>query len=489
MSLSRLLLPAPGRAFPTGWHDRLIKAAIHPDEAVAFAHADAWLQANDIDHAAPRDHRLLVEITARFGSRLAGHAAYPRLVGLRRMLWTRSRMALREAEPALLALGDTGVEMLLLKGGARLANAGEPQGEKVAHDLDIAVRRRQMPAAFDTLLKHGWRPAHSTSHQHVREHLPSLRGVRMSRTHVGDINLHAGLFQPGQGEADDDAALWKRSRPALLDGVDVRLACPEDGLALSIAHGGFDAHDHGDWLVDVADTLSRPVDWPAFEAIIAARSLHARALFALSYLSHEARLPVPPAVLDAIFAAARARPLLYIVGFAGARADYSTTIAGKAIRAVTRSLRKRAFRRKVWRAPDRWLEARRIANGDCDGSPVLEQAVAVPPALSKGGLAHFHAVLQLEVPPIRRRIEFEVDGGERHMSRIRYRRWGKSGNLLTLAIDGPVDIAPGETSLMLVSRPGRLSRPGSGPKHKARYDALPFRCVALEITGEPAGLG
>lgn len=487
LSLWGGLLPAPERAFPTGWHDRLVKAAVHADDACALAHVDAWLGAIDIDTASPRDHRLLVEVAARFGPRLAAHAAYPRLVGLRRMLWTRGLVALRKARPALATMAEAGVEMLLFKGGARLADAGHARGERIAHDIDIAVRPEEMAGAFDILAGHGWMAAQGVSHHYVREHLASMRGVRMFRTHFGDIHLHARPFRPGQGEGTDDDALRERSRRALLDGVGVWLAAPEDGLALSVAHGGLDAHADSDWLVDAAGVVARhAVDWGRFEAIVEARSLQAPALIALSYLSGEACLPIPPLVLAAIARAARARPLGYLAGFAQARPHYRATIASNAIRGVARLLHKREARRQSQRASDRWLDARRTATGDSDGGlPAIEQHIAVPPRLRQGR-AHFHAVLQIAVPPVRRRIEFEVNGAVRHICRIRYRKWRKGDRLLTLAIDGPIDISD-EVTLKLVSRPSRLLRHDSGPAQKARYDALPFRSIRLEISEDRSG--
>ena len=484
MSLTSLLLPAPAGTFPIGWHDRLVKAAIHADDAIALAHAEAWLLANDIDYASLRDHALLVEIATRFGPRLAAHSAYPRLVGLRRMLWTRSLMALREAMPALVAIAGAGARMLLLRGAARLTDANQ---ERVVHHIEIALRSADMLTAYDGFIDRGWRPTQGVSHQYIREHLASMRGVKMSRDNAGDIDLHLSLFHPGQGGAADDKAFWERSRPALLDGVGVWLASPEDGLAFAIAQGGLNGHDSSDWLVDAAGILSRQtVDWRLFEAIIEARSLQAPALFALCYLADEAGLPVPQSLLDTMARAAQARPLTYLSSFAQAKPRESASVVDNTIRRVVSLLRKGAARRQARRAGDRLLKVRRIAGGDRapQSSPDIEQSVAVPPQVLQGR-AHFHAILQLAAPPGRRRIELEVNSAGRHIGRIRYRKWAKGGGLLTLAIDGPIDIAAGETDIKLVSRPSRLLRHGGDARQKARYDALPFRCVELEIT-QPA---
>ncbi|WP_204310774.1 hypothetical protein, partial [Escherichia coli] len=75
---------------------------------------------NDIDHVSFREHRLLAAISDRFGRKLAAHPAYPRLVGLQKMLWTKSRMAMREAEPALSAMVEAGCTVMLIKGASRV---------------------------------------------------------------------------------------------------------------------------------------------------------------------------------------------------------------------------------------------------------------------------------------------------------------------------------------------------------------------------------
>lgn len=481
------LLPAPSRAFPTGWHDRLIKAAIHADDTIAFAHADAWLRANDIDIAPARDHRLLFEIATRFGPRLSGHAAYPRLVGLRRMLWTRSQMALREIIPALSAMADAGVRPLLIREAARLAETSDAD-TRIAGDIDILVHPSEIQTAFDSLLRRGWMPVQSVSPLYVREHLPSMRGVRLSKGELGDILLHNRPFAPGQGGIGDDADLRERARPASLGTLALWLPSAEDGLALAIADGGIAGQTRSDWLVDAAAILSRHgLDWQRFDTIVVSRRLQAPALFALAYLNAEAGLPVPAQVMTALSEAAMARPLSYLLASAEARPRDGAGIATKALQGVARLLRKRAAGQEMPRAPDRLLAVRSVAASDGNPSPpTVEQRIAIPPKLGAGPV-HFHAVLRLAVPPVRRRIEFELNTATRHICRIRYRKWTRAAQPITLVIDGEIDIRPGETELILMSRPARLVRGDGGPARKARHDALPFSSIALELAREQAG--
>ena len=101
MKLARWLYPKWSWAFPAGSHHQLVLAAIGRDDSRSLAAARSWLTAHDINDAQFRDHRLLLAIVARFGQELRDHSAYPRLIGLQRMLWTKSRLAIQEATPSL----------------------------------------------------------------------------------------------------------------------------------------------------------------------------------------------------------------------------------------------------------------------------------------------------------------------------------------------------------------------------------------------------
>ena len=203
--------PDYGWSWPTGGLDHLLKAALLPDEEAAGRYAERWLDENDIDHVAFREHRLLAAISDRFGRKLAAHPAYPRLVGLQRMLWTKSRLAAREAEPALQAMIDAGCTVMLIKGASRIAVNASAQRGRVAHDIDILVRPQDMVAAFDVLIERGWQIATGVSPQYLRTRLASLRSMNFFKGRFGDIDLHQQAYDGSQQSAEDDLAIWQRA--------------------------------------------------------------------------------------------------------------------------------------------------------------------------------------------------------------------------------------------------------------------------------------
>src|SRR5690606_13487531 len=127
-------VPPDRWAWPKGQHHRLLFAVLSEDGAAAAAAARAWLDANDIDVATFREHRLLAAMAQRFGAQLAGHPAHARLAGLSRHLWARSLMARRATMPAVGALAAA-MPVMLMKGVSRAAvDPGAGKG-RVGHDI------------------------------------------------------------------------------------------------------------------------------------------------------------------------------------------------------------------------------------------------------------------------------------------------------------------------------------------------------------------
>ena len=219
--LALALLPKIERAFPLGWHDVLIKAAIHHNDDVAFASAQSWLAGNSIDTAPFQDHRLLLASSSVSANGSRPIRPIRGLRDLQRMLWVRSRGSLDAVAPTLRELEKTGIDVLLIKGAGRFADDELAARGRVAHDMDIVVRPDQSTAALDVLAAQDWVANKGFSHLYLREHLNSLRSINMWRGERGDIDLHTRPFPAGAGIEEDDCAFWSRTIIAELSGVRV----------------------------------------------------------------------------------------------------------------------------------------------------------------------------------------------------------------------------------------------------------------------------
>ncbi|MBZ9743057.1 nucleotidyltransferase family protein [Mesorhizobium sp. CO1-1-4] len=475
--------PDYGWSWPTGGLDQLLKAALLADDDAAAGCAMEWLSANDIDLVSFREHRLLAAICDRFGRKLAGHSAYPRLVGLQKMLWTKSRMAMREAEPALQAMTEAGCMVMLIKGASRIALNASAQRGRVAHDIDILVRSQDMPAAFDVLRERDWQIATGVSPQYLRTRLASLRSMNFFKGNYGDIDLHQLAYDGSQQSDEDDGAIWRRAAAAEFSGVGVLVPSPAARIALAIAHGGLDAHTHSDWLVDCAVAIrAGDVDWDVFLDIVARRRLAVAAAVALSYLALEIGVTVPDSVLARVLEMADRTGLSRwsAVLQAKPRTDFGRLAWLSRGFAKQLRLRRKSGRlrqeppTKAWRG----RRASRVSLGAASPS-AFSQAIPCPPT---AGDMMLDITIRVSVPPIRRRIEMEINADDHHVARLRAMAISRSGGDRVLHFRGKVTLDGRQHALTLEARPSRQFRQWEDQATVAAYGALPFQLVSAAFS-------
>ena len=483
--LRQLLAPKLSWAFPTGAHHQLILAAIGQDHEASLDAAHTWLSENDIDEAEFRDHRLLLAVSARFGTELKKHSAYPRLVGLQRMLWTRSMMAMQEARPSLARIAEAGHEMLLIKGAACLASGAAASKQRVAYDIDLVVRPEFMAPVFDILVDEDWTPSPGTTCQYIREHLASTRSINLFKGNWGDIDLHRQPFHPGQGGSIEDAQLWETSQPAKLNGVPVRIPSSEDRVALAIAHGGLDGHAHSDWLVDCATILQgESIDWQRLGKTILSRRSAVSAAITFQYLHERLGFEIPSDFMQTLATSASSQLSALYVGLVQARPKDRSGPAGQVIRAIAKKVRKLSGRRHLpAKAKDRELSVRRVAvEGVRDASTfVTSFRIVSPPECKKKSNLDVDIILDIKPPAARRRIELEIGSVDTHLCRARFRKWAKNDAPLRLHLSGTIDNPPTDSDLELISRPSRQLRSFASEEEKQRYESLAFRVVSCKV--------
>lgn len=478
-------------AFPRGSHHQLLRAAIGRDADAGRDAAHRWLSENNIDDATFRDQRLLLAIIGRFGDGLSGHRAYPRLLGLQRLLWSRSLLALQEAKPTLRKIVCSGHPLLLIKGAARLAADPAARKQRVAWDIDAVVRPESMGAAFDALVGDRWQPSPGTSHHYLRHHLRTLRAVNFYKGRFGDIDLHSQAFLPGQGGLQDDQELWDRSVPATLDGLQVQVPCSEDRIALAIAHGGADGHAHSDWFVDCAAVMqAEQVDWAVLRKTLARRRVLVPANVMFRYFTEQLDWDIPPAFVEELSdAAARTASMEACLGLIQARPKEQFGSAGQVVRGLAKMIRKRAALHHTTRPPaDRTLNVQRLvaaAAKDACGEFVKSFELPLSPQVCQAGEMDVQMVVDIEPFAGRRRVELEINAADTHVCRIRYRRLLSGSGPVRLKISGQVRAASAKPPLTLVSRPSRQLRPQATSQQHTRYDSLAFRVVSCEIRGLP----
>jgi hypothetical protein len=485
MRFSRWLFPKWSWAFPGGDHHQLLLAAIGSHHAQSLAAARNWLYTQDVDTAQFRDHRLLLAIVARFGQELRDHSAYPRLVGLQRMLWTKSQLAIREATPSLHRLRGAGIELLLIKGVSRRAVDEAAGKQRVAWDIDVVVKPDCMQGAFDILIAENWSPAPGTSHQYLREHLASTRSINLFRGDFGDLDLHSRPFHPGQGGENEDAALWEASQTISFAGTSVFVPSSEDRIALAIAHGGLDGHTHSDWLVDCAPILRADMcDWERLQAILLSRHLAVPAAIAFHYLKDALDFDIPISFLKELSSGAIRRPFAIYSGLIQARPKDRMGPLGQVLRAIAKKQRKVAgIRRMPARIKDRELSVRRVRcnRRDTPEAFVWSYCLDRPVECRRQGTLDINILLDVRSTSTRRRIEMEINSASTHFCRIRFRHWIKKQGPLRLRLSGTIVNPAADETLELVSRPSKQLRSYANASERERYERVPFRVITCSV--------
>jgi len=80
---------------------------------------------------------------------------------------------------------------------------------------------------------------------------------------------------------------------------------------------------------------------------------------------------------------------------------------------------------------------------------------------------------------VARRIEFELNTAQRHVARVKHRKWTRRGRSLQLRFQVPVSLQSDEPELTLEAVPGRGLRANAPPALVDRYGELPFQVVQL----------
>ena len=482
--------PDYGWAWPSASLDQLLKAVLLSNDEAAARLALGWLDSNDIDSASFGEHRLLAALAERHGKRLASHPAYPRMAGLQKMLWSRSRLAYREAQPILAALGEAGCPVLLLKGASRIALDAAAQRGRMSHDIDILVRPESMRDALDLFLAGGWQGSTGAGPLHLKARIAAFRALNFFKGSYGDLDLHQYAYHPSQAAPEDDEGLWRRAERARLVGVDLLVPSPADRIVLAIGHSGLDAHAHSDWLVDIDWTVRRgDVDWNVLLDILRARRLFVPAAVSLSYLGREVGTPIPDNILNRIIDGADRSGLLGRVSILEAKPRREFGFCSGLARGLAKQLRlwrgvlpKQGPKDVVWRARSGRTkpEAReQIASTAC--------ALRVPAEIARNQPVPVMIGIRIVVPDQRRRFEFELSTEKHHLARLTYRKLDRSSGVRELRFSGTVEVDAAAEKLTLEARPSRHFRNWDTPEDVARYGPAPFTLISATLGPKAVG--
>lgn len=476
-------------AWPTGSVDQLLRAAAHVKESEAQVAWRRWVGAKDLDDVRFNEMRLLAAVAPRLKRLDPTHPARNQIVGIGRMLWSRSQMVLREVQPAFAALRQADVETMILKGAARVARDPTSLRLRFVNDVDVLVHPRDFRRAFDLLDVTGWRSTSTGSAHFHRTQLDRVHGINLIRGNLADLDLHRSAFHHPHESLADDSLMWSRSDVGLLACCPTRVPSATDTVVIALAHGGQGGHRTSDWLLDIVDAInSGAVAWNLLQDVIERRKLDVPAAVALTYLAAKLQIPVPPRVLDQIVARARRASLGLLTGLmlSHPKNDFSRPL--KLVRVAAKMWQLRGKKSSRNRGPEGiTLRARSLwKTPSAEVSPPTYQAAIELPDREPGNAWQgiVEATIALPATSKARRMEFELNTKTRHVARLTHRTLTDCATKLTLQFRVPVELGSDDDDLILESVSARGLRPNAPRRSTDRYARIPFSVVDVRCQGK-----
>lgn len=472
-------------SWPTGDRLLLLRAALVANDDEALQALTDWLTARDIDDAGYPEHRLLATIVTRFGTRLAHLPAYPRLIGLQRLNWTRSRMAVAAARPALEAMVGQGLKIVLLKGACRIALDPGEQKARTAYDIDLLLPGADFDKAFEILAARGWMSGRGESILGLRARLSVIQSRNFKKGQFGDLDLHRNAYHPSHRHADLDAALLRQLRAVSYYDLPVFIPSTEERVVMAVGHGALDGRQHSDWLVDLARIMeTERVDWNRLERIAGGRRLSGPLATALAFLRDEIGTALPEAELRRFASPRRRARLRDIPALVMARDKATLNAPQRALHMlVGLAYRLRFAGDKTGQDTPLFLSIARKSTGPEKGAESASMTDIVLPLPGDAGAGQWRVDLEVELdlPPLRRRLEFEINAPGRNLCRFRGLHASKRPGPHKLRLRGKITVDSHEWPLTLSVLPSKFIQSEPGSHDHERNAARPVVLISHRL--------
>jgi Uncharacterised nucleotidyltransferase len=303
---------APDRqdVWPSAAQELLLRAALTPDERALAAWQEIRSQI-DIATLDGTTQALLPVLRKNLLALGVEDELINLFKGVHRYSWARNQMLLAPMMPVVAVLERAGVQTMLLKGAAFVADRRLDAGMRSMNDVDVLVRSDRVGEAITVLLESGLTPVGEVPPWYVEEYAPRFvpsHGFRDVHDRQLDLHWHV-LHASCQAGADDE--FWAAAQDIELLGVSTRALCASDELLLVILHGlRWNEIPTYRWVVDAALLCSGAIgaiDYGRLAEQGLLRRVSVALQAGLEYLHRVLGIPVPESCLDALAAARPSR--------------------------------------------------------------------------------------------------------------------------------------------------------------------------------------
>ena len=282
--------------WPTSQHEALLRAALlEPPRLQEALHE--WRVPTplaQIDYPSLTILPLLYRNLCRH--RVAPELRY-RTERIHRWSWSRNQLLLAALPGALAALREVDVDALVMKGAPLVLRAYADVGMRVMGDVDVVVRRNDLPRALEALGAAGWTPERSVTSGLVG----SVGGVNLRDDRGRTLDLHWHVLPDNYDTRLDELLLQAADR---IDIGTEHAYClnPADHLLEVICHGlSWAANAPLHWIADAVTLLRTEQHRINWDRLAEQAGLNGRAYTVqsgLRYLAGHFDAPVPSSALE-----------------------------------------------------------------------------------------------------------------------------------------------------------------------------------------------
>jgi hypothetical protein len=211
----------------------------------------------------------------------------------------RNRLLGAELGKVLARLEAHGVAAIPYKGPVLAALVYGDIGARRFADLDVLVRRGDVPRAKAALGELGYAPRLRLTPGQERAYLDAQCEYAFDRDRGRlTVEIHWDVVPPDFAVRLDLDRLWAAARTARVGDAAVRVPAPDDLLLVLIVHGTKHLWERLGWLVDVAEAIDAhpALDWPALLTRARGRGVARMVRLALHLAAELLDAAVPDAV-------------------------------------------------------------------------------------------------------------------------------------------------------------------------------------------------